>query len=614
MNSEKHFNDFYKKFLKYLPDIVFWIDANGKFSYMNESIQRLGYRPDELTGEHFSVIVHPDDLENVKRSNLQKTLKNNETGDVPPLLFDERRTGNRVTKNLKIRLICKNYTCNEEDILDVKIISTGFYAHSDEEEMVFLGTIGIIQDLSDVVNAEKAFIQSEKHYRMLIENSSDIISIIASDLTILYMSNSIRKNVGYDPIDLIGENLLDLINMEDRLKLLGYLDNVKHDSKADSYCSFRFLHENQSWETLETIASEVSDQEGHAMCYILNSRNITEHERDQKALRESENRYRTLFESASDPIYIHDMKNNFLQVNRVACDHLGYTREELLQMNPMDINSSEYISKVSEEIWKLQKQNHVIFETVHSKKDGSNIPVEVNARIIEYRKELVILCIARDITDRKKAEDLIKASLEEKEMLLKEIHHRVKNNMQVVSSLLRTQSAQVSNENTKKILEESQNRISAMSLIHELLYQSENLSKIDFQGFIRRLVGNLKSFYQVDNRQVEVVINSKEVSLGIDSAVPCGLIINELVANAFKYAFPGDIPGRINILMEQNENDVILVIGDNGIGLPDDFDPSKSMTMGFQLVRNIAEHQLLGEMSLLSEKGTMVSIRFPVSS
>lgn len=470
------------------------------------------------------------------------------------------------------------------------------------------------------MNAEKAFIQSEKHYRMLIENSSDIISIIANDMTILYKSNSIRRNAGYDPIDLIGENILEFIHLEDRPKFLKYLDGIEHDSNAHNYCSFRFLHDNRSWISFETIASEVSDQEGHAMCYILNSRNITEQEKDQKALRESEHRYRTLFENASDAIFIYDLEKNFIQINRVACDRLGYSREELLQMTILDINSSEFHEKISSDIDQLQNtgdlqnENFTIFETVHLKKDGTKIPVEVNTRIIEYDNQPVVLCTARDITDRKKAEERIKASLEEKEILLKEIHHRVKNNMQVVVSLLKTQSSQVSDENIIKILEESQNRISAMSLIHELLYQDKDFSEINLRSFIGRLVGNLKYFYKVDNKLIEVIINSEEVFLGIDLAVPCGLIINELVSNAFKYAFPGGASGWVEILMKKDENEVLLMISDNGIGLPDDFNPAESRTIGFHLVKNMVEHQLLGKISILQTNGVVARILFPVTS
>lgn len=220
--------------------------------------------------------------------------------------------------------------------------------------------------------------------------------------------------------------------------------------------------------------------------------------------------------------------------------------------------------------------------------------------------------LQRELIERQKAEEKIKASLKEKEILLKEIHHRVKNNLQVICSLLYLQSKKAKDQQALDMFKESENRIKSMALVHEELYQSKDIVRIDLADYIKRLTSNLSSSYGVGMGTVDILLKIDDVSLSIDKAIPCGLIINELVSNSLKYGFPKQSKGKISIdLVSENENHIALTIQDNGIGLPKGFDFYNTSTLGLQLVHTLTR-QLKGQIEWHSNTGTSFKITFPV--
>jgi len=245
-------------------------------------------------------------------------------------------------------------------------------------------------------------------------------------------------------------------------------------------------------------------------------------------------------------------------------------------------------------------------------RDGSVVWVHGEARLIrdEHGRPVLLQGVAFDITESKRAEEIVKASLREKEILLKEIHHRVKNNLQITSSLLRLQAARIPSPAAKQLLRESQDRIRSMALVHEMLYRSHDLARIDFGEYARSLVQQLLRSYGVDMRQVKHAIEVEHGMLGVDEAVPCGLIINELVANSLKHAFPSNRTGRIWVRMDADERRCTLRVGDDGVGIPDDMDFRQTQTLGLQLVRTLTD-QLEGTISLSRQPGTEFTVSFP---
>jgi two-component sensor histidine kinase len=251
-------------------------------------------------------------------------------------------------------------------------------------------------------------------------------------------------------------------------------------------------------------------------------------------------------------------------------------------------------------------------EHVHFGKNGEKIYVEVSTSPIkdDTGKVVQIIHVTRDITERKLAEVKIKASLEEKEVLLREIHHRVKNNMQIISSLLMLQSHNIEDKKYKDIFIESQTRIYSMALIHEKLYQSESLAQINFKEYIDGIVSNIFESYCIKSN-IKIDLNIENIPINIDYAVPCGLIINELVTNSLKYAFPDGRPGRIQISLKSGDNNMIqLSISDDGIGIAKDMDIRKTKSLGLHLVTALAESQLHGKIDINREKGTEFQIKF----
>jgi PAS domain S-box-containing protein len=207
-------------------------------------------------------------------------------------------------------------------------------------------------------------------------------------------------------------------------------------------------------------------------------------------------------------------------------------------------------------------------------------------------------------------EEQIKESLTEKEVLLKEIHHRVKNNMQIISSLLRLQSRDVTEKKYIDMFTDSQNRITSMSLIHEKLYQSKGLAKIDFDDYIRDLANGLFQSYGA-NGNIKLIIDIRDVSLGIDSAIPCGLVVNELVTNSLKHAFPDGRRGEVLISLHSTpENMIELIVRDNGVSIPANIDIRKTESLGLHLVTILVENQLHGEINLNRSKGTEFLVKF----
>jgi len=218
-----------------------------------------------------------------------------------------------------------------------------------------------------------------------------------------------------------------------------------------------------------------------------------------------------------------------------------------------------------------------------------------------------------EITERRLAEDKIKASLHEKEVLLQEVHHRVKNNLQIISSLLNLQSRHIKDEQVLEIFKNSQNRVRSMGFIHEKLYKTKDFARVDFNEYVRSLTNHLFSSYEINKEAIKLNTNIKDVFLDINTAIPCGLIINELVSNSMKYGFPDGKKGEIKIAMlPLNKNKVELIVSDNGVGIPEEVDFRNTESLGLHLVTILAEGQLHGDIKLEREGGTSFHIGFKV--
>lgn len=333
----------------------------------------------------------------------------------------------------------------------------------------------------------------------------------------------------------------------------------------------------------------------------------------QKRLGELE-RFRSFLDQTNDLIFLLKIPSGgFADVNRSASRRLGYSHNEMLNMSIEDLVTKEELEGIqdifNELVENRESTDRKTFKSVFKRVDEVKIPVEIGANIVKFDESLYIVMVVRDITERKEAEDKIRASLEEKKVLLREIHHRVKNNMQIISSLLNLQARYINDEQVVDILKESQNRVKSMAMIHEKLYQSSGLARIGFRDYINHLARFLSQSYVIDTERIRINTQVDDVFLDIDTAIPCGLIINELVTNSLKHAFPDKMEGNINIQLKETNDGYVLKVIDNGIGFPKNLDFKSTETLGLQLINNLVM-QLDGTAELKSDNGTEFKIIF----
>jgi len=364
---------------------------------------------------------------------------------------------------------------------------------------------------------------------------------------------------------------------------------------------------------LESVRKEVSREAFEVHTTITD---ITERKRMEEVLRQSEERYRTaIIEEIDDGYYEVDLAGNFTFVNDAMIRQLRYSREELVGMNFRTYTPQQEVEGVYKTFNRAYRTGEIIklYPITTIGKNGTPIFVEVSiscrrdkeGRIIGFRG------ICRDVSERKRAEDHLRTSLREKEVLLREIHHRVKNNLQVVQSLLNLQARKIKDPQALSVFKQSQDRIRSISLVHEKLYQSPDLARIDMADYLRNLSIGLFHSSRVNPDTVKLKVEVEEVQVGIEKAVPLGLIINELISNGLKHAFPGGRTGEIRVgLAPVDEGMIRLTVGDNGIGFPRDVDFRKTDSMGFQVVMALVQ-QLEGTIGYHQEVGTEFRITFP---
>ncbi|MEH2332662.1 PAS domain S-box protein [Nostoc sp.] len=305
----------------------------------------------------------------------------------------------------------------------------------------------------------------------------------------------------------------------------------------------------------------------------------------------------------------------FVYANPKFEQMFGYDPDELIGQHVSIANygdENNTLEDVSQAIrTAVLEQSEVTYEVHNLKKDGTPFWCSATASVFEHPEYgSVLVAIQQDITEQKQAKEKIKASLKEKEVLLKEIHHRVKNNLGIVSSLLQMQCRRTQDPVVTAILRDSQNRIASIALVHEKLYRSEDLADIDFAQYIPDLTTHLFDSYNVSSSQIQLNIQVDNASLDIETAIPCGLIINELVSNALKYAFLGNLGGKIEVrFYQESASTLILIIRDNGVGLPENFDSKKTKTLGITLVQGLVK-QIGGKLEIDSQQGTKFKITF----
>jgi PAS domain S-box-containing protein len=313
-------------------------------------------------------------------------------------------------------------------------------------------------------------------------------------------------------------------------------------------------------------------------------------------------------------VAITDQKGIIKHVNENFCRISKYSAEELIGQDHRIINSGYHPKEYIRDLW-VTIANGKIWrgELRNRAKDGTIYWVDTTIVpfLDEKQKPYQYVAIRADITSRKQAEETIKNALKEKEVLIREIYHRSKNNMQVISSLLQLKADATDDILAKKILHDMTERIQAIALVHQKLYQSKNLSSVDLKDYISDLTELILLSYSKYSDKISLVLDLDSIMVDLDTAVPCGLVINELLTNSFKYAFPDDRKGIIKVALKKLDEETIeLIVSDTGIGIPEGNNHMKSNTLGLQLFQSISEDQLMGKVEIINENGLTYKIQF----
>lgn len=478
----------------------------------------------------------------------------------------------------------------------------------------FSGTVVILDDITKEKTAQASLLQ----FKQIIEQIPVTVLMTNPAGEIEYINPKFTEVTGYNSEEAMGENPRILKSGEQPDAT--YKELWETITRGEVWTG-EFHNKRKDGSLYWEAASigPVLDESGITTHYVAVKEDITEQKRIQEKLRESETWFREIFNNVSDALFVHKigkagMPDQFVQVNDVACLRLGYTTEEFAQMSPGDLDDAQSGIDVPALMKELLKNGNKTFEQIHRHKNGSLIPVEISSHVFTLTGRKYVLSVARDITDRKETELKLKALLREKEILLKEVYHRVKNNFAIVSSLLSLQSSQLDDARASELFEESRDRVMTMSMIHQQLYQADDLSSVDFRSYLDKLALSLYRSYVKDPSRIRLKEDIDNIPVGVDLAIPCGLIVNELLTNAFKYAFPNnqDVSGNISLSLKQVNGEVELKVMDDGVGFPESFCIDKSESLGLQLVRMLTK-QIRGSLEMVTPPGATFIIRFPYS-
>ena len=564
-----------------------WSIPTGETVFSPSFYTMLGYEPYEFLQNYKSwrSLIHPEDID-LAEEEINKHLK----------------TGEEFSIELRVRTKSDKW---------IWILTKGRVVERNVHGMP-IRMVGTQSDITVRRNAENKLIESEKRFWSLIYNSTEIIRILDEHGSIVFDSPSSVHILGYPEGSFVGKNPIDFVHPDDQERVKRDLKEVYDNKKPGIPTEFRIRKADGTYLPVEFTSQNLTDVPGIAGI-VVTTHPIKERKEMEDALRDSEEKYKMLFES--DPAYtvLLDREGKILEINNAAASFTGTTRDNLINKRFIELGLfPEEDIPFQREIFSKVLRGQRLKPFPYGIIDKNGIKRWVESQLIPLKQNenvYAVMIIATDVTEKKIATDKLKASVREKEILIQEIHHRVKNNMQIISSLLNLQSRYVEDEEAVDVLKESQNRVKSMAMIHEKLYQSEDLTQINFADYIQSLVSNLLYSYNIKSGHIKPVLEVDDVNLNIETAVPCGLIISELVSNSLKYAFPDGMKGEIFVSLKLVEEMYELIISDNGIGLPDNLDLKHIESLGLLLVTSLTE-QIDGEITIKSIKGAEFKIRF----
>jgi len=539
---------------------------------------------------------------------------------------------------------------SEVEMLDrdgniVNVIENAFGEFDKEGNL--LRIYGYLIDITENKRMERALRESEEKFRSVVENSHDGIFIVNDNFKIIYVNNEFFNIMGYANEEIINQDFRNFLDKDEIHRISDFYIRRQKGEKVPLRYEFNVVRKGGAKRLVEvkSVVTTGVDGKVRTIAQILD---ITNQRRAEKtkiaAYRVAEAAFTAeniseLFNS------IHKIISELMPVrnfcislynkdsNKLTWPYFidEYDRKPLPRKpgnglveyvfrtgEPLLATPEKCMELVSKGEVELKGKKFVDWLGIPLKTGGETIGVLAvksysnNLRYGEEEKRMLVFVSTQIATaiERKEAQQKIKRDLIEKEILLKEVHHRVKNNLQVIYSLLNLQSKRVNNKELSALLEVSKNRVRSMALIHEKFYQSKEVSRVDFSEYINSLARDLYKLFGISRSRIRLQVSADNVKLGLDQAVPCGLIINEIISNSLKYAFPDNKEGRIDVNFKLTEEDHYrLEIRDNGVGLPGDLSIEETSSLGLRLVKLLTE-QLEGDLKIISQSGTAFIITF----
>lgn len=605
----------FRHLVETINDWVWEVDANFVFTYSSPKVfDLLGYQPEELLGK-------------------------------TPFALMPTKESRRIANAYKELAIAGGAFNRLENIYQrintqIVILETSGVPIFDGEGN-FRGYRGVARDITASKQAREALRESEEKFRQLAENIDSVFWMTNLDGSqFIYVSPAYEKIWGRSLASVYAspQSWIDAIHPEDRDRVIATGSQELPRGCEGEYRIIRATSQKNTSGEIRWIcdrAFPIKNELGEIYRFGGIAEDITKRKLAEEALKSSQHFIQRIADASPNILYIYDLieQRNFY-VNRQIATILGYTSLEVQELRSTFLQTLVHPSD-----YPLLEAHLAQFNTAN---DGEILTMEyrIKHRNDEWRwifsrdtvfsrtsdgKVQQILGTATDITERKEAEAKIKASLKQKELLLKEIHHRVKNNLQIVSSLLWLQANTIEDPAVVRLFEDSQNRINSMALVHQKLYGSDDLSRINLGEYLEDLVYYLCESYNINLADIELQINVEPISLNIETVTPCGTIVTELVSNIFKYAFPDLIGDRgqegkissnktnavavIQCYQRPEDRKIILIVGDNGVGLPESIDFPKTKSLGLQLVWDLTK-QLKATLQLDKSNGTKYQLTF----
>ena len=485
-------------------------------------------------------------------------------------------------------------------------------------EVIEVAGMGI--DITDKKLAQKQLQEEATKTQTIFNAVNHMVWSLDKDWNFTSLNDVFRKNSiqNFNRQPKLGENFLDYVK-DCSPETLPQWETVKKELRTKTFYQFEIaitnLHGTREIE--DVTVSPIFDDENELKEIACISQNITYRKAAERKLKEQAAKISSIFNSSAMIIWSVDERMHLVSFNEKFAREFfrWFGKEVSIGTDMLAVLEGHVKREAFENYRKIVKRvfqgNPEQFEGVVYTTSGKKIWLESFYRPMYSGNKKVseMSCMAHDITDKKTIEYQMRESIREKEILLQEVHHRVKNNLQVISSILNLQSSYVKDDKSLSILRESQNRIKSMSFIHESLYQTRDFSKIEFTGYIQSLVTNLIHTYHIRSSEIELKTDFEKNFLELDQAIPCGLIVNELISNSLQYAFKGRNKGEIFVGFKEDNGKFTLRLADNGVGLPENVDFKNTETLGLQLVNTLAD-QLDACISVDNESGTDYLITF----